>query len=82
MKRLTRKHVPLDQLFELVDLVVENTPEAQRTLADRFRLHKLHGEWRGSFECHVDGAGDWLVIWREQDGQAVFQRTGSHDELF
>ena len=58
VKRLTRRHVPLGRLFELIDLVIENTPDTQRTLADRFRLHKLHGEWQGSFECHVDGAGD------------------------
>ena len=27
-------------------------------------------------------AGDWPVIWREGEGLAAFQRTGSHDELF
>ena len=27
-------------------------------------------------------AEDWLVIWREDNGLAAYQRTGSHNELF
>ena len=27
-------------------------------------------------------AEDWLVIWREGNRLVVFQRTGSHNELF
>ncbi len=45
-------------------------------------MHDLRGDWSGSRECHVANAGDWLVIWREGSGLAVFQRTGSHNELF
>lgn len=45
-------------------------------------MHDLKGSWAGSRKCHVANAGDWLVIWREGEGLAVFQRTGSHDELF
>lgn len=45
-------------------------------------MHALKGNWSGSNECHVANAGNWLVIWRTGNGLAVFQRTGSHDELF
>jgi mRNA interferase YafQ len=45
-------------------------------------MHDLKGEWAGSRECHIANAGDWLVIWREGNGLAVFQRTGPHDGLF
>lgn len=81
-KRLKKKHVDLAPLKEVVGLVLENTSEAHAELRRRHNMHDLKGEWSGSRECHVANAGDWLVIWREGTGLAVFQRTGSHDELF
>ena len=81
-KRLKAKRVDLAPLKSLVGLVLRNTPEAFEELRRRHRMHDLKGSWAGGRECHVANAGDWLVIWREGEGLAVFQRTGSHDELF
>ena len=81
-KRLKAKHVDLAPLKSLVNLVLQNTPEALEELRRGHRMHDLKGSWAGSRERHVANAGDWLVIWREGEGPAVFQRTGSHDELF
>ncbi|PST47524.1 hypothetical protein CPA40_01570 [Bifidobacterium callitrichos] len=51
-------------------------------LKRRHNMHTLSGEWKGSNECHVANAGDWLLIWCTTDDLAIFQRTGSHDDLF
>lgn len=82
VKRLGKKHVDLGPLMHVVDLVIVNTPEAISELRRHHDMHELSGAWRGSSECHVANAGDWLVIWRDGNGQAIFQRTGTHDELF
>ena len=82
VKRLKKKRCDLDQLKALIDLVAQNTPEALDELRRRHNMHELKGEWSGSRECHVANAGDWLVIWRDEDTFVAFQRTGSHDELF
>ncbi|MEG2477431.1 MAG: type II toxin-antitoxin system YafQ family toxin [Gordonibacter sp.] len=42
----------------------------------------LKGAWSGSNECPVANAGNWHLVWKTGNGLAVFQRTGSHDELF
>lgn len=81
-KRLKAKHVDLAPLKSLVSLVLQNTPEALEGLRRRHRMHDLKGSWAGSRECHVANAGDWPVIWREGEGLAAFQRTGSHDKTF
>ena len=81
-KRLKKKHVALGPLKVLVDLVIQNTPEALDELRRRHNMHDLKGDWAGSRECHVANAGDWLVVWREGNGLAVFHRTGSHDDIF
>ena len=82
VKKLKKKHVDLRPLEELIDLVIQNTPASLQELRRRHNMHDLKGEWAGSRECHVANAGDWLVIWREGDGIAAFQRTCSHGELF
>ena len=81
-KRLSKKHVDLAPLKAVVALVAKDTPDAREELKRRHNMHDLKGDWAGSRECHVANAGDWLVIWREGDGVAVFQRTGTHEELF
>ena len=82
VKRLDKKHVDDAPLAEVIDLIIENSPESIETLKRRHRMHGLKGEWSGSSECHVCNAGDWLLIWRTFDGIALMQRTGTHDELF
>ncbi len=81
-KRLERKHVDMEPLYDLIDLVLLNASEAIAELKQRHNMHSLKGQWAGSNECHIANSGDWLVIWREGNGLAVFQRTGSHNELF
>lgn len=81
-KKLSKKHYDLSLLKEVVNLVAQDTVESKDVLSQRHNMHMLKGSWSGSFECHVANAGDWLVIWRTGNGLAVFQRTGSHDELF
>ena len=72
-KRLKARRVDLAPLKSLVNLVLQNTPEALEELRRRHRMHDLKGSWAGSREYHVANAGDWLVIWREGEGLAVFQ---------
>ena len=82
VKWLTKKHYDISLLGEVIDLVLEDTKESKETLRQRHNMHSLKGAWSGSNECHVANAGDWLVIWKTGNGLAVFQRTGSHDDLF
>ena len=42
--------------------------------------HKLVGNFEGRRECHL--AGDWLLIYKIEDDAVIFERTGSHSELF
>ncbi|MGV3017015.1 type II toxin-antitoxin system RelE/ParE family toxin [Rothia sp. 88186D007BW] len=81
VKRLKKKHTDMAPLREVISLVLENTAEAQQVLRQRHRIHSLKGEWLGSQECHIANAGDWLLIWYEDNKTAYFQRTGTHDQL-
>lgn len=82
VKALARRHVDLAPLKDVERLVCENTPESRAELVRRHNMHRLRGVWAGSEECHVANAGDWLCVWTARDGLAVFERTGSHEEIF
>lgn len=82
VKRLKKKHVDTDLLKEVVLLIVQNDEASKRLLRSRHRMHALKGAWSGSLECHVANFGDWLLVWCVKGDTAIFQRTGTHDELF
>ena len=82
VKRLDKRHIDFTPLEEVIELVCSNDPNSLEVLKQRHNMHTLRGNWLGSNECHVANAGDWLLIWRSNEVAAVFQRTGSHDELF
>ncbi|MDP3286238.1 MAG: type II toxin-antitoxin system YafQ family toxin [Desulfobacterales bacterium] len=44
------------------------------------RDHKLVGNWQGRRECHIES--DWLLIYKIEENHIVFERTGSHSDLF
>ena len=44
------------------------------------RDHKLIGNWLGRRECHIES--DWLLIYKIEDDRIIFERTGSHSDLF
>jgi mRNA interferase YafQ len=43
--------------------------------------HKLHGEWEGAFDCHIQG--DWVLIYEfdHKSHTVTFHRTGTHSDL-
>lgn len=83
VKKISRSHRwDLDKLADVIDLIVENTPQSLQILRQRHNMHRLKGQWAGRNECHVANAGDWLVIWSADDQTAFLERTGGHDDLF
>jgi len=45
-----------------------------------YREHKLVGSYKGRRECHVEP--DWLLIYKVGRGTVIFERTGTHADLF
>tara|TARA_A100001037_G_C14983787_1_gene559286 strand:+ start:549 stop:821 length:273 start_codon:yes stop_codon:yes gene_type:complete len=44
------------------------------------RDHKLIGSYIGRRECHIEA--DWLLIYKIDSDQLIFERTGTHSDLF
>ena len=50
------------------------------TLDTIHRDHKLIGNYSGRRECHIES--DWLLIYKVNENIVVFERMGSHSDLF
>ena len=52
----------------------------EQQLPPELRDHKLVGNYHGRRECNL--AGDWLLIYKIEGDSVIFERTGTHSELF
>ncbi len=61
---------------------VLNILQEKGELPSEYLSHKLHGKYKGCWECHINP--NWLLIWKQNDKelQLVLVDTGSHSDLF
>ena len=75
LQRMLKRGKDADKLKLVVATIVDEEP-----LAERYRDHALVGNYRGRRECHVEP--DWLLIYKLLENEIIFERTGSHSDLF
>lgn len=52
----------------------------EKLLALKYRDHFLIGNFKDRRECHIEP--DWLLIYRLDGDMIIFERTGTHADLF
>jgi mRNA interferase YafQ len=76
LKRYLNKPKKLEELKIVMEMLENEIP-----LPSKYKDHKLHGEYEGCMECHIEG--DYLLIRYEETGEIItLYRLGSHSELF
>lgn len=75
IKRIKKRGKNLDKLKIILRSLI-NEEELDLIHKD----HKLIGNWLGRRECHIES--DWLLIYKTEDDQIIFERTGTHSDLF
>ncbi|MGQ4808648.1 mRNA interferase toxin YafQ [Candidatus Entotheonellaceae bacterium PAL068K] len=65
----------LDKLKIIIHSLVAEEP-----LDPIHRDHNLIGNWQGRRECHIES--DWLLIYKIEEDGILFERTGTHSDLF
>ena len=75
-KKYRNDRSKVEKLLEVIRML-ENEIE----LPSKYKLHKLTGNYKDCWECHIDG--DYLLIWIDESVQIIkVIRLGSHSELF
>lgn len=75
LKRVQRRGKNMDK-FKLV----ARTLLAGESLDPIHRDHRLIGNYVGRRECHIES--DWLLICKIDQSRLIFERMGSHSDLF
>ena len=75
IKRMKRRRKNPDKLKIIIRCLI-----SEETLDPIQRDHKLIGNWQGRRECHIES--DWLLIYKTEIDRIVFERTGTHSDLF
>lgn len=76
LKRFLNQPKKLKALQEVINKLKNEQP-----LEEKYQLHILKGEYRGCWECHIEG--DFLLIWYDEECNSIaLLRLGSHSELF
>lgn len=76
LKRFLNQPKKLKALNEVLDMLKNEVK-----LPEKYKEHKLLGEYSGCMECHIEG--DFLLIWFDEVHNAIaLFRLGSHSELF
>ena len=74
-KLVVKRGKDVSKLQAVMRALVQEVP-----LDPRLRDHALKGEFAGRRECHVEP--DWLLVYKRESGIVIFERTGTHADLF
>lgn len=60
--------------------IIARTFLAEQPLDPIHRDHRLAGNYAGRRDCHIES--DWLLIYRIDERRLIFERMGTHSDLF
>ena len=75
LKQAQKRGKNLSKLKAVIDLL-----QSEQTLPIKYRNHKLSGDYKDYWECHIEG--NWLLIYLLMPKTLTLVRTGSHSDLF
>ena len=76
LKRIQNNPAKIKHLKEVLELL-----EKDGAVPERFKPHRLIGDYVGFLECHVEN--DLLLIWLDPEVSVIkLVRLGTHSELF
>lgn len=74
--KLARKRgKDLSKIRVIMQLLLE-----KKTLPPKHCDHWLTGNYANRRECHIEP--DWLLIYKPGEKEIIFERTGTHSDLF
>jgi mRNA interferase YafQ len=75
VKKAKKQGKEIDKLKKIMTLLLN-----ELSLSVKNKDHKLSGNYSQHRECHI--SPDWLLIFKTTKTELIFERAGSHSELF
>ncbi|MDR0983416.1 MAG: type II toxin-antitoxin system YafQ family toxin [Ruminococcus sp.] len=79
VKRAEKRGKDMNKLISTLALLATGEP-----IPEKYRDHRLQGKLSDFRECHVDGDGDWILMYQIFDNELILSATatGTHQDLF
>jgi len=75
LKLMIRRGSDSENIKCIIRKLIDEIP-----LERKYRDHLLIGNFKDRRECHIQP--DWLLIYRLEGTMIIFERTGTHADLF
>ena len=75
LKKSKKRGKNLEKIRVVMELVLMDNG-----LPQKYKDHLLVGDYKGRRECHLEP--DWLLIYKVDHKLVIFERTGTHADLF
>lgn len=75
IKRMQKRGKSQEKIKEIIKKLIN-----EKRLSHRQKDHKLIGNYKDRRECHIEP--DWLLIYKISSAEIIFERTGTHSDLF
>jgi len=75
LKLMVKRGHDLERIKRVIRELIE-----EKNLDRKCRDHVLTGNFKSRRECHIEP--DWLLIYRIDESCIIFERTGTHADLF
>jgi len=75
LKKQEKRGKKLQKFIEAFNLLVQ-----EKKLPEKYKNHKLSGNYKDRWECHIEP--DCLLIYVLKADTIIFERIGSHSDLF
>ncbi|OGB84529.1 damage-inducible protein [candidate division TM6 bacterium RIFCSPHIGHO2_12_FULL_32_22] len=75
IERAKKRGKDINKLSTVIDILLE-----EKILHAKYKNHKLHGEYKGYWECHIEP--NWLLVYKKVSKDLILARTGTHSDLF
>ncbi len=75
IKRVEKRNKDMKKLKDVMAILASG-----EKLDKKHHDHELIGNYANRRECHIEP--DWLLIYKTDQSNIIFERTGSHADLF
>jgi mRNA interferase YafQ len=75
LQRVLRRGKKEEKIISVMKNLINQEP-----LEVKHKDHNPTGEYKNRRECHIEP--DWLLIYKISGDEIIFERTGSHADLF
>ena len=75
LKRMQKRGKSTEKIKKIIRKLIN-----EESLAASYKEHNLIGNFKNRRECHIEP--DWLLIYKIVEPEIIFERTGTHSDLF